>query len=155
MSQPSKQNRKSDIPSIVAIFIALMALFISIWQGCEERRHNRLSVTPILTFDNISHNRSKTIKLKNVGLGPARILSFEIMEGDAVYSAENGNPWNKLSFIKNIGFSEMYYFDYGAVIKPDQSYNILTWNLDSLRSLDIEIKVIYESIYGEEYISTR
>lgn len=49
-------SRSEKLQSSIAIFIATIALMISVWQGCEQRRHNRLSVRPLLGFETISYN---------------------------------------------------------------------------------------------------
>jgi hypothetical protein len=150
---PKKSKMSAEnIQSLVAVSIGLIALFISIWQGCEQRRHNRLSVKPILTFDEISQNRRKSIRMSNDGLGPALIKRFTIIENGKVYDANDGNPWNQTNRIKEIDFSEMYYFNKGASIKPNEAYNLLSWDADSIRILDIEILIEYESIYEEGYM---
>lgn len=76
------------IISISAIFIALCALGVSIWEGYETRKNNRLSMTPKLEFfiswivgDNLTG-----ISIQNNGLGPAIINTCEIHFEDKVYS---------------------------------------------------------------------
>lgn len=147
-----KRKVKSEtVQSLIAVVIALIAVFISIWQGYEQRRHNRLSVKPILTFDAISHNNYKSIRLSNDGLGPAIVKRFIISEKGTQFDASEGNPWTEIKQLPNIQYSEMYYFDDGATIKPNEHFNLLTWEADSIRILDIELLIEYESIYEESF----
>ncbi len=143
--------KTGNIQSLVAVAIALMALFISVWQGCEQRRHNRLTVKPILNFEAISHNNYKSIRLSNDGLGPALITKFLIIENGKKYNAKEGNPWTKTEAVSYIPYSEMYYYDEGATVKPTESLNLLTWKADSIRILNLKVIIEYESIYEESY----
>ncbi len=64
-----------------AAIIALCALFLTIYQARLTRRHNRLSVRPLLTSytgEVSSSNAQITFSLTNSGLGPALIDAFEV-----------------------------------------------------------------------------
>ena len=143
--------KSEKIQSYLAVFLAIFAVVISIWQGYEQRRHNRLSVKPILTFDGITSNNRRMIRLSNDGLGPAIIKRFRIIEDGKIYDAADGNPWNKLSFFSSLNYSEMYYFDDGATIKPEDTYHLLSWEIDTTHLLGIELWIEYESIYEERF----
>ena len=68
-----------DIVDIVALFIALVALVVAIWQGVVMRRHNRLSVKPHLYFSIHSVSGEPAgLRVTNGGLGPAIIKSFSL-----------------------------------------------------------------------------
>jgi hypothetical protein len=66
------------ILSVCAILIAFISICISVWEGMETRRHNRLSVRPKLELsfnagkDNFGYN------VVNNGLGPAVITGLTI-----------------------------------------------------------------------------
>lgn len=144
--------KSENIQSLVAVSVALFALFISIWQGCEQRHHNRLSVKPILDLEQISYNSNISIRLSNNGLGPAIIEKFLIKTTDGlILDTKDGNPWNRLPIISKVDMSEMYYYQKGATIKPNKSYNLITWKVDSITTLDIELIIDYHSIYEEEF----
>ena len=146
-------SKSEKLQSAIAIFIAMMALFISLWQGCEQRKHNRLSVRPLLTFDVFSRNQTKSIRLSNDGLGPALIKRFMITIDGEKLDAEKGNPWTAVldkRLLRN-RFSEMYYFAEGTTVKADRSFNLFTWEPDSVQQLGIRILIDYQSIYEEKF----
>lgn len=146
-------SKSEKIQSLIAILIALMALFISLWQGFEQRRHNRYSVRPLLTYDINSYNLTKSIRLSNDGLGPALIKRFVLEIDGEKLDAEDGNPWKQVVEKRGLQgkFSEMYYFSEGTTMKADRSMNLFTWKLDSVQQLDISILIEYNSIYEEEF----
>ncbi|QHI68774.1 hypothetical protein [Tichowtungia aerotolerans] len=73
--------------------IALCALFVAIQQGIATRRHNRLSVLPALdihTEENSRNNQIELIvRLRNAGLGPAIISSYEVLRDGEVCDYNN------------------------------------------------------------------
>lgn len=77
---------------VAALVVSLCALGLTVYQAYLSREHNRISVRPSLsTFYDIDPAPDNpritlvSIKLKNSGLGPAVIKSFEILvEGEAV-----------------------------------------------------------------------
>jgi len=64
------------VVSAVAAVIALAALGLTIQQTRMTRAHNRLSVQPVLDFGETYRQGERAgLQLRNVGLGPAQILS--------------------------------------------------------------------------------
>lgn len=63
-----------------AIFISVLALCLSVYEGMETRKHNRLSVTPHLVFyDSLAQKKDRVgLFLENGGLGPAIIREMHI-----------------------------------------------------------------------------
>lgn len=150
---PTVMSRSERLQSSVAIFIATIALMISVWQGCEQRKHNRLSVRPLLNFDMISYNTTRSIKLSNNGLGPAVIKSFRLTLDGKQIDAEDGNPWASVIQARSLQgkYSAMYYFADGSIIKPEETYSLFTWTPEDTARLDITINIQYNSLYEEEY----
>ena len=68
------------IISISAIFIALSSLIVAIWQNILTRKHNKLSVKPLICIDYhfTDDEELNGIYLDNTGLGPAIIKSFRV-----------------------------------------------------------------------------
>jgi hypothetical protein len=65
--------------SAAAALIALAALGLTIQQTRLTRAHNRLSVQPVLDFaESYRRGQRAGLRLRNVGLGPARIISGEV-----------------------------------------------------------------------------
>lgn len=68
--------------NIVIAIIALFAFLVSLWQTASTRKHNRLSVRPILcTWKNIN-TTSFSFIIKNSGIGPAIIKDVTIFLND-------------------------------------------------------------------------
>jgi hypothetical protein len=67
------------VMSAVGLVVALAALGLTIYQARSTSVHNRLSVRPVLDFDE-SYPRGQRagLRLCNVGLGPAEIISGSI-----------------------------------------------------------------------------
>ena len=77
MQKPST----SSISAFMTTLIAVTAVVISVGEGIETRRHNRLSVKPVLSvFKNGStSDQDIGLYLENNGTGPARIISIDIV----------------------------------------------------------------------------
>ncbi|MDO8343229.1 MAG: hypothetical protein Q7T48_08540 [Cellvibrio sp.] len=68
----------------LALFIACLGFFVTLYSSLLSRRHNRLLVKPHLIFDSMfdssyrEDHHTYTLKVKNVGLGPAIIEKYKI-----------------------------------------------------------------------------
>jgi hypothetical protein len=67
---------------MITLIIALAAIGLAIWEGAENRRHNRLSVQPRLAgaIDAGRDGSAEYVRMtiENAGLGPAVIKTFRI-----------------------------------------------------------------------------
>jgi hypothetical protein len=169
----------NTIGSIIAIFVgicalgvSICALLISIWQGFETRKNYRLSVTPSIAIVGnwVFGSNPIGITLENKGIGPAKIISIELMKNGMIYNYLS-NPNDYLSFLKRFfdrKIATLYTcqrnFDVGEMIAPGE-VTPLFW-LDNQECSDIKkiiiyqeifcgitIRVKYESIYGKKYTS--
>ena len=69
----------NTVVAAVATVVALAALGFTIQQTRLTRAHNRLSVQPVLDFtESFRPGERAGLRLRNVGLGPARIVSGEV-----------------------------------------------------------------------------
>ena len=66
------------IISISSVFIACMALFVAVWQGYATRKHNRLSIKPILHTSLDFSEGKVSLRVKNCGVGPAIIKTIQV-----------------------------------------------------------------------------
>lgn len=90
-------DRVQALANVLTVIVALTAIGLSIWQGYENRTHNRLSVVPNLESNEYGINRAfvdplsgeyypllqnedslyaVSYSLKNTGLGPAVIQNL-------------------------------------------------------------------------------
>ena len=145
--------KKEKIQSGLALFIAILALAISLWQGFEERRHNRLTVKPLLSFETISHNQTKSIRLSNNGLGPAIIKGFYVYLDGQKVDADIENPWLQVMNKRGLEgqISQMWYLAETSILKPEQSYILLSWPIEVRQDLQIQVAIEYESIYNKSF----
>ena len=91
-----RADRLQLLANTLTILVALAAIALSLWEGLENRLHNRLSVLPHLersesTLREGAEDSTYTMiyALRNSGLGPAvleNILLFR--EGEPIFNAE-------------------------------------------------------------------
>jgi hypothetical protein len=65
----------SDWIALSSLMTAVLAFIITVWQSWQSRRHDRLSVRPLLTWNRdrkrVGTSVELTFKIQNCGLGPA------------------------------------------------------------------------------------
>jgi len=77
-------RRGSTVWTALAVVVALLAVAATTWSGYEQRRHNRLSVLPVLVFEKVYVDDPSHpfvgLYLTNSGVGVARDvnLSFDL-----------------------------------------------------------------------------
>ncbi len=79
------------VTGVSSTAIALCALGLSVWQGYQARKHNRLAVRPHLTTWSHSdvEERCYAVEVMNNGIGPALIESFSVqVDGTAIPGEE-------------------------------------------------------------------
>lgn len=85
------------IAGFASVIVAAFAFFLTIWQACIARQHNKLSVKPYLsawTHQEPTQN-SYSIELSNCGVGPALIDQYLIqvdgqtMQGQGIAPTES------------------------------------------------------------------
>ena len=69
------------------LFVAACALAVTIWQGIVTRKHNRLSVTPVLTL--YRREGDGRISVRNNGTGPALVIEYEVYFGEGLLKEED------------------------------------------------------------------
>ncbi len=149
--------------SITAIFISLSAFGVALWQGYVARKHNRLSVRPMLHFDLGIKGNDYLLTMKNTGVGPAIIRSWSVsVDGKSMGT-------NSLQVATNL-FEEfevghlggaMYLPGEGQAMSASDSFqimkieNIIDDNEAYQRIMNnfslCNIVFKYESIYSEEF----
>tara|TARA_R110002051_G_scaffold181774_1_gene251293 strand:+ start:66439 stop:66885 length:447 start_codon:yes stop_codon:yes gene_type:complete len=139
---------KKNIVSYAAMFTAFMALIVSIYEGYEIRKHNRLSVRPhLITEINIKGVRQESIIIKNGGLGPAIIKEFEIFA-----NGKKMKFWNDaMNEIKLTKFSSLTNLAEGDVIKSGERLPIVV--LDTIiDNFNLSFNLKFKSMYDEDFI---
>jgi hypothetical protein len=146
--------------------IAASALGLATWQGFIARRHNKLSVSPHLTFftafsDNDPHF---SIDIKNNGLGTAIITSYEVMIDGVTQpntdEREIIKAYRKLNIL-NKERAGGRCFSFGDSIASGEVLNVIKFVLKDGSFLDremthkelnrIQLIIKYKSLYDVSY----
>lgn len=150
--------------SASSVLIALCALFTTIWQAMQSRKHNKISFRPHLA--SWSHSRSNqgvfAIDLMNNGLGPALIKNF-VIKGDGNRIPGNGTkPIEKalkMLFPKDSYNAEFEFLGKNHAMPAQNKCRVIAIKFldDQGPSADkveetfdkADLEVEYESFYGE------
>ena len=143
----------STAGDVSLVVIAVAALAIAAYQGIELRRHNRLSVRPILSMDT---NLTKgVLTLRNKGFGPALVSEVRVAIEDAPLQRATLEVWGDISralgggrFTCTVGKDE-------KVLGPDEALDLFAWepppqvpSVNPGRDLArLHVVVEYESLY--------
>ncbi len=159
MKETPKRFSSEAIISISAIIIAIASIFISVWQGLETRKHNRLSVRPNLEIHFTASNEGFGYSLINTGLGPAMITKRNIIIEGIKGQDLRINEIPELLDINDLTFSYGP-TDQGASILAGEKRDLILFKLNSeetrFRNLLNEVpeklifRIEYRSMYGEK-----
>lgn len=69
----------SLIVAVLALFISILALAASIFDGYKRRKHDRLSVQPLLEAKYEILDKCVEVFIENVGVGIAKIIEYYIL----------------------------------------------------------------------------
>jgi hypothetical protein len=157
MSDPSL------VLSIAGTIIAICALTLSIWEGRQSRKHDRLSVRPLLMFHHERASGARAIILKNSGLGPAILKQLQISVRDQLVTELQEGGWPEVFHMVGVfsGFTEYYYLAGDDILDAGTERTILrfdctTYSKEKLAELDQALSLItmrfkYESMYHERF----
>jgi hypothetical protein len=141
--------------------IAVCALVVTFWQGCVIRKHNKLSVRPMIaTMER--HDEKDGVgyigfDLENSGVGPAVIKSFVLLHEDSEVSRNNRKTYDDFLRDKTKGFHNVYtgslvpgYSMQAGTKHPLLIFSYETDKHDVSFIHDLNIIVEYQSIYQDE-----
>lgn len=83
------------IVGLTATLLALLALVVTVWEGIVMRRHNRLSVRPMLDFKLLlaAYSPDFGLTLLNKGVGPAIITKFDLFVDGQPIAKDGTGGW--------------------------------------------------------------
>jgi hypothetical protein len=149
--------------SFIATFIALLALIFSILDHCQNRKHNKETVKPILLIEEQEFDNKYGIFLSNQGYGPAIIDSCLVFYNNK--RIKQKNVWKEIfniHYLTPIDFViEKKTLSGGHVIKTGENQLIWGSSVDELggnkqllkSSIEnIHIKLYYHSIYEDKFV---
>jgi hypothetical protein len=160
----------SDWIALASAFIALLVLGLTIWQGLQTRKHNRLSAKPYLDFKwvNKPHNGLRC-ELNNLGLGPAFLNKVKFYVDDEEIPVKGRECYKSIfeALELNLLLSqvEVLHIESRSAISVGQSDNLVVFCNSSTSESDhkliasklsrLSVQVEYKCIYGISYQSSR
>jgi hypothetical protein len=163
MAEDQRNRRFRIRPGSVAMVTAVAAIALGVWDSAQNRRHNRLSVSPYLVCDySIAATPGSTtfvINLSNEGIGPAIIRSVEIQLPDALGGGRS-NEWGPVVAVlreRGVTVQNYWNFEGGEALGVQKSQELLRAIVassdrsdDILQQLGaIQVQVQYASVYGD------
>lgn len=153
-------SKTEKLSHYAIVFIAVMAVVVSIWQVRISQEHNRLSVRPFMdSFTGWVSGDEWRITLSNEGVGPAIITGID-------YNV-NGNTyknWDSVFKALNLDRSlrtASYNFGYPSPFATDKKIEFLGLRISEQdyfntynSNMGIEVIIYYESIYKEPFTAT-
>ncbi len=90
--------QKNIVIAVLSLFIAGCVLGVTIWQGLQNLKHNRISVLPLLICEEELGKDSTIFRLVNSGVGPAIITKIELLFDGKVVSCNDHESYR--AFLK-------------------------------------------------------
>jgi len=149
--------------TIATVFIAVLALFLSIWHLSVQRKHNKLSVKPLLTFEELTANteRGFGVFVRNDGIGPAIIKEFKIYVDNIQIISDYKHLWKEAAKKLSIDYNFVMFHTFEPKTSINTGLRLPVFTIEqkvnkeqtalfkkSISRLNIEI--LYESIYGQK-----
>lgn len=140
-----KKISLEKVSNYAVILIALIALFVSIWQIKVSQNHNKLSVKPYLDYHLIQMDSTLTVSISNHGFGPAVIKKISFERGGITYSSlenflqESGEVKNRLG---------SYQYGKNSILPAEQTKLLV--KLKGTRLRNVQVFIEYETIYEEK-----
>jgi hypothetical protein len=153
----------SDYIAAGAAFISVVACSISIWQASLSKKHNLLSIRPMLHYDCGIVDNDLILIIKNTGMGPAIIKSWSV-KFNGISLGNNAHEISVKLFeeleVEHLG-GDFYLPGKGQAMAAGTNYRILkikglALDKETQERLVNELTLLtinfsYESIYGETF----
>jgi hypothetical protein len=157
----------NTVIAICSVVIAVASLAVSAYVAWATRKHNRLSVQPVLGFrTTYSAKGTSGLLLINSGLGPARIIESKLTYDGVQFGPFNESNVNKFrSYLKAHDPQSVrpHATTLGGQLVLDTDYQqfllrIGPCDLSELAKFrqvieGLKLEILYESIYGGEGIT--
>ena len=147
--------------ALASILIAFIALQSNIKEGKETRKHNKLSVRPLLTVEKKQieeeDNHNHKFILVNSGVGPAIIESFALYFKDRKVSYNDSEAYGNFleHNMKRFNCQHISHGNRGVVMAAGEEkmlwefeYNLNTKDIEDIQELTVRVE--YQSIYKDE-----
>jgi hypothetical protein len=163
MSEIISTFQASDYIAISSALIALLIFGLTVWQGLQVRKHNRLSVKPFLDFTWVN-NYEKGLKwqLINLSIGPSFLNKIKFFVDDKEFHITEKNDYKALfetlDLNEQLGQVSVHHIQSGSAMSIGQTLDLLEFCDSSVLKSDYEeiasklrrfsVQVEYKCIYG-------
>lgn len=146
MAGKRKKRKFDQINSIALLVIAVSALFISVWQGIENRNFNKLSLRPYLKYDFSNSADGLSVSIRNAGQGVAIVKGMQVLIDEKPYES-----WK--TALKAISedieiLNEAWIYD-DQIVTPSEKLMLIKMTPIHFQGKELKIEITLESIYGE------
>ena len=161
-----KYPLKADtVTAIATTVIAVISLFVSVFQMREARRFDTVSMTPRIEFTRHFETGAEFfgVTINNTGLGPCIVRKLEVLVDDQPFDLSTTIGWKDAVKAAGIGNRGMTYhsFEDGDILRAGvesplvgAAYDKLTAeNRDLLKQAvaRMTLHITFESMYGERF----
>jgi hypothetical protein len=165
-----KTFETSNWIALASVVSALSALVLTIWQGLQTRKHNRLSAKPYVGFSWVNKPlQGLRCELKNLGLGPALISQIRFFVDNNEVKIKNRESYKSLFEALEINKVatkiEVFHTEPHSALSVGQSESLIVFCDSSISEGDhkliasklrrFSVQVEYKCIYGISYQTSR
>ena len=159
----------NTVIAIAAAVVALAALCVSVCEGFQNRKHNRLSIRPRLRLDKLTYTGQPVrIIVKNNGAGLAIICNFVVKLDKKEVSSDSDPPAavavRGLGVQEELGDIESFTPSLNDTLAAGEQMSLVAMpnfpdNKEARGKLRKELSridfiITYESIYGETFVAS-
>ncbi len=146
--------------SLASAVVALCALGVTVWQGRQNDRHNKMSVRPKLTasedYQDDDKGRTVSFELINAGFGPAIIKDFVLVYDGKEVANNNRKAYEDFlrQLSKDVTFQSLYSFIPDSSLLAGERYELFSFRHKHGQDVSfidkLNLRVNYQSIYEDE-----
>lgn len=151
-------NNAQSIMAVCAVIVSVISLFVAIKALSAQKEHNKLSVKPIAHFSKGDYEDQIFVKLKNYGMGPLLISSFDIKKDKSSFKRLIDSFDDLASKISWDTFTDDIE---GRVLAPQKEFVLIQASFSSPEQKDIKdairqslaktsLTVEYKCVYNEQ-----
>ncbi len=136
----------SKLDSYALITIALLAVVVSIWQVNHQRKHDRISLMPYVSWITESQGDTISHKVWNKGAGPAIITDYTFEINDSLF-----NSWKPGFLYADPTITPVKEVTFGTyILAPNEILTLVAYKTGVRKGGTIQISISFESVYGDK-----
>lgn len=146
--------------SLASAVVALCALGVTVWQGRQNDKHNKMSVRPKLTasedYEDDDKGRTVSFELINAGFGPAIIKDFVLVYDGKEVANNNRKAYEDFlrQLSQDVSFQSLYSFIPDSSLLAGERYELFSFRHKHGQDISfidkLNLRVNYQSIYEDE-----